>query len=90
MKPLPIGYGNGGETPFMPQYPLTQANVTILKFYFMTSPMDLKWLEQGSPFVDPGEERGFFTSEETWKELNATSSLVFTSCFTIVQRSAHP
>jgi len=91
MKFLPIGYGNGGETPLGFKYPGGKVNVTILKMYFTTHPMDLKWLEQATPFTvlpgDPQDERGLSTREEIWRALNASNPTVFTKSFTIVQRA---
>ncbi|KAF8530915.1 caspase domain-containing protein [Gautieria morchelliformis] len=48
-KSLTIGYGNGGGLPFSWDPP-KGVNVTFLKLYFTTMPMELGWLEQESPF----------------------------------------
>ena len=83
-KFLPIGYGNGG-LPLRFQYPLGEGNVTILKLYFTSDPMDLKWLEQATPFADdPQDQRGMRKNEEAWRLLNASTPIVFTKTFTIV------
>ena len=68
-KFLPYGYGSGGAAPLHFQPCAGNINVTILKFYFTTSPVDLKWVEQPTPFDEHRGNEDFLSSSAVSKML---------------------
>lgn len=67
--------------------PKAGINVTILKLYFTTMPMDIGWLEQESPFSKYAY-RGVTPKEQIKQFMTSPDSLGGTTLFTIVQHAA--
>lgn len=84
---MPIGYGDGGVVPFMFDPPRNGATVTFLKLYFTTIPMDLRWLEQASPFTAE-ETRGMKRQEEIKRCLATGEPNGATILFPIAQKAS--
>lgn len=86
-KHLTIGYGSSGSDPFMFNAPKDGGNVTILKLYLTTMPLDLGWLQQESPFSD-NVARSHKSRNEVQKLATSVNPRGATTLVRIVQ-SAH-
>jgi hypothetical protein len=84
-KLLAIGYGDTGATPFCWDTP-KGVNVTFLKLYFTTVPMDFGWLEQESPF-EPFSVRATKSLKKINEIITAQEANGATALLTVVQ---HP
>ena len=66
--------------------PANGVNVTILKLYFTSIPMDFGWLEQESPFLK-AKRRGARRLEQVKQFMTSQVHLGATTLFTVVQRA---